>query len=57
MRIAASCRFKSDMAALWTFLRRQLTNTDHGCAALPQDAADVGEVEADQPVDHQQIRD
>ena len=33
------------------------TNTDHGYAVLPHYAADVREVEADQPVDHQQIRD
>ena len=33
------------------------SNTDHSSAAIPHDAADICEVEADQPVDHQQIRD
>ena len=33
------------------------TNTYNASAAIPHDAADICEVEADQPVDHQQIRD
>jgi hypothetical protein len=33
------------------------TNTYNASAAIPYDAADICEVEADQPVDHQQIRD
>jgi hypothetical protein len=36
---------------------RSFTNTDHGYAVLPQDAADIHEVEVDQPLNHQQIRD
>lgn len=34
-----------------------LTDTYNASAAIPHDAADICEVEADQPVDHQQIRD
>ena len=34
-----------------------LTDTYNASAAIPHDAADISEVEADQPVDHQQIRD
>jgi hypothetical protein len=32
------------------------TDTYHGSAGIPHDAADVREVETDQPGDHQQIR-
>jgi hypothetical protein len=33
------------------------TDTDHGSTAIPHDAADIDDVEADQPLDHEQVRD
>jgi hypothetical protein len=38
-------------------LAGSFTNTDYGSTAIPHDAADIDDVEADQPFDHQQIRD
>jgi hypothetical protein len=40
-----------------SILAGSFTDTDHGSTAIPHDAADIDDVEADQPSDHEQVRD